>query len=59
MKMSHIDTENENNSSIFLFSKIYAFSKFWTDFVNWIVEFRQQGKIVLLSMLRKEINALF
>ena len=44
MKESQIDTENDKNSKIFVFHSFYAIVKFLTNFVDWNVETRQQGK---------------
>ena len=58
--MSQIDTENDKNPKNFQFSKISCiFCKFLTDLANWNVEKDRQGKNVLSSMLRKEINTIF
>ena len=61
MKMSQIENENDKNLGNFSIFKdfMHFFSKFSTDFVDWNVEKGQQGKYVLSSMLRKEINAVF
>ena len=48
MKMSQIDTEDDKNSKISLFSKILGiFLKFPTNFVDWNVKNGQQGKNVI------------
>ena len=58
--MSQIDPKNDKNFGIFQLSKILCFfSESLTNFVDWNVEKCQQGKYVLSSMLRKEINAVF
>ena len=59
MKKSHIDTENEENPKKIFSRVLCIFPKFLTDFVNWNVDTRQQGKIALPSKLRKKINAVF
>ena len=58
MKMSQIDTENDENPKISSFSMVLCiFPKFLTDFVNWKLSKWSTRKHVLSSMLRKEINA--
>ena len=60
MKMSQIDTKNDKTPKFSNFQKSYAFFfKFSTDFVDWNVEKGQEGKTVLSSLLRKEINVVF
>ena len=60
MKMSQIDTENDEIPKSFSFSMILClFSEFSTEFVTWNTENVQPGKHVLSSMLRKEIKAEF
>ena len=45
-KKFQIDTENDKNSKFFVFHSFYAICvKFLTNFVDWNVEKRQQGKI--------------
>ena len=58
--MSQIDTENGQKSQKFpIFKDFMHFFQIFTDFANWNVEKGQQGKKVLSSMLRKEINTVF
>ena len=55
--MSQIATENDKKPKTFHFQWFYAFfPQFLTHFVNWNVENDLQGKQVLSSELRKEIN---
>ena len=56
--MSQIDTENDKNSKFSTFQSFYAFLvKFLTDFVDWNVEKRQQGKIISPVSLSEEFIA--
>ena len=60
MKKSQIDTENDKNPENFLFSNILrTLPKISTNFVNCNIETGQQGKNVLSTLLRKEMNAVF
>ena len=60
MKMHQIDTEHGEYLKSFQFSKVLCiFVTVSTDFVNWSVKKCQQGKNVLSSLLRKEMNAVF
>ena len=44
IKMSQIDTENDNNPKIFQYSKFLCiFPKFLPDFVDWNVKQKQSG----------------
>ena len=44
IKMSQIDTENDNNPKIFQYSKFLCiFPKFLTGFVDWNVKQKQSG----------------